>query len=72
MLIIDIREVTLLAGSGARMLLNTRRRCEARGAHCYVYATPSHPALSVLSRLDSTAALRVVSDTTFILAGDRP
>ncbi|WP_433042498.1 STAS domain-containing protein [Dactylosporangium sp. CS-033363] len=71
-LLIDLREVDLLAVAGVRALLDASRLCAARSTACYLVAGADHTARTVIDRLGATALLRIVEDAALITPDRAP
>lgn len=66
LLIIDLRELDLLAVAGTRALVDAARLCAVRELACHLVARPDHDARTVLDRLDVPPALRIVEDAAHV------
>jgi anti-anti-sigma factor len=61
-LVIDLREVNVLAASGARALRDVAALCLSRKVDCHLIAGPGDDARAVLDRLNFVPPLRIVAE----------
>ncbi|GIF04916.1 STAS domain-containing protein [Actinoplanes siamensis] len=71
-LVVDLRELDLLAVAGARALVAAAHACEARDVRCYLVAGPGHIVHTVLARLAPQPPLTIVADESCVLTPALP